>query len=189
MTRRARRITIALFLILLAIPLTYLVLSWRPEDSLEFQASAFWPNPTSGEGEPSTGTTNPQGTIDVLVANKGYFPIRFYYGYLELVGDADPASVVLQHSAPIEDPYIVIPPGKFIRARSGTWDSRGHADGGIRSPGINVRYFWLSALRAQVDDWLGWWYYKRNPNSLRFPKFHTGHAHLIPPPDSATVEP
>jgi hypothetical protein len=188
MSRRAKRFVIALFLILLAVPVVYLVLSWRPEDSLEFQASAFWPNPPPSE-EGSTGNKNTQGTIDVLVANKGHFPIRFYYGYLELVGDADPTSVVLQHAAPIEDHYITIPPGKFIRARSGTWDSRGHQDGGIRSPGIHVRYFWLSAPRAYVDDWLEWWYYKRNPGSLRFPKFHTGHARLIPPPDSATVEP
>jgi hypothetical protein len=175
MSRRAKRFVIALFLILLAVPVIYLVLSWRPKDSLEFQASAFWPTATSEEAP--TGSKHAQGTIDVLIANKGNFPIRFYYGYLELVGEPNPSSVVLQHTEPIEDHYITIPPGKFIRAKSGTWDSHGQPDGGIRSPGIHV------------DEWLGWWYHKRNRGSLRFPGFHEGHAPLIPPPDSATVEP
>ncbi|QIF00667.1 hypothetical protein [Roseimicrobium sp. ORNL1] len=187
MSRRAKRFVIALFLVLLAVPVIYLVLSWRPADPLEFQATAFWPNPPS-EGA-STENKNAQGTIDVLIANKGSFPIRFYHGYLEPVDEPKSSSVILQHAAPIEDPYITIPPGKFIRARSGTWDSLGHPDGGIRSPGIKVRYYWLSAPRAYVDDWLEWWYYKRNSASLRFPAFHEGHALLIPPPDSATVEP
>lgn len=184
MSRRTKRITIALLLTLLAIPVLYLALSWQPKEALEFQASAFWPN----SGDTPSGSTNVQGTIDVLIANKGHFPIRFYHGYLERADDPSPASTVLQHAAPIEDPYIIIPPGKFIRAKSGTWDSRGQQDGGIRSPGIKVRYYWLSTPRAYVDDWLAWWHYKRNPKVLRFPKFHEGHAPLVPPPDSATME-
>jgi hypothetical protein len=184
MSRRAKRFTIALFLILLTVPVLYLAFSWRPADPLEFQASAYWPNPDETAAE----NTNSQGTIDVLVVNKSHFPIRFYNGYLERVDDPAPSSVVFQHTAPIEDSYITIPPGKFVRAKSGTWDSRGQPDGGIRSPGIKVRYYWLSAPRAYFDDWLAWWHYKRNPGLFRFPQFHEAHAPLIPPPDSATME-
>jgi hypothetical protein len=185
MSRRTKRITFALFLTLLAVPVLYLVFSWRPEDSLEFQASSFRPD----SGGPLAEGANVQGAIEVLIVNKGIFPIRFYYGYLERVDDPSPPSVLLQHSEPIADAYLTIPPGKFIRAKSAAWESRGQQDGGLRSPGIKVRYYWLSSPRAYVDDWLAWWYYRRNPASLRFPSFHEGHATLIPPPDSATVEP
>lgn len=186
MSRRAKRFTIAIFLVLLIIPAVYFVLSWRPPDSLEFQASAFWPNPTSSGS--SAGTANQKGTIDVLIANKGCVPIRFYYGYLERENDSSPSSVILQHTAPVKNRYVTIPPGKFVRGKAGIWESGGEKDGGIHSTGIKVRYYWLSAPRASMDDWLDWWHRKRNPKSLRLPNIHESTAPLIPPPNNATAE-
>jgi hypothetical protein len=182
MSRRAKRITIALFSILFVIPVVYLALSWRPPDALEFQASAFWPDPSSA------GTTNSKGTIDVLIANKGHFPIRFYYGYLEREDDASPSSAILQHTEPAKDRYVTIPPGKFVRGKAGIWDSKGEKNGGIHSTGIKVRYYWLSAPGASMNDWLDRWHQKRNPERSWHPEVHESTAPLIPPPNSATVE-
>ncbi|MEZ0273923.1 MAG: hypothetical protein ACAH88_03390 [Roseimicrobium sp.] len=183
MSRRAKRIILALFLVLIAIPVLYVIFSWRPADALRFQACGYFP----AEGQPA-GVAGSRGNVEVLIENTGHFPIRYYMGYV--VRDADGSGAPGSLLSGTEEStvyHVTIPPGKFIRARAKDWDPRGQSDGGIRSPGISVRHYWLSSTRAYWDDLLAWWYWKRNPGSLRFPAFHEGHAPLIPPPDSASM--
>ncbi|RBP36969.1 hypothetical protein DES53_115110 [Roseimicrobium gellanilyticum] len=137
MSRRAKLIILAIFLVLLAIPAAYVALTWSPGNPLRFRLE---PDTSQKDG----------GTFIIAIENTSATTVEFLYLWSSFTGDLSPdSSGFRQMSSPM---FASIPPRSTHRTSLRVTRAELDAYAGRHW----VEYMWRSWVNAQAVQAVSW---------------------------------
>jgi hypothetical protein len=155
MSRRTKIIIATFFLVLLAIPAVYTVLTWRPENPLRFRIVK-----DQGLQKPYMPGRGPVQTFVVEVKNASSVPVELFGAFLhqqtsvarssrDMIGEMYAEPLLLPHLIPSED-YGTgsIPPGGTVYLLANVAQSMD-----IRLGEVQVSYTWVSRTKGNCVGW------------------------------------
>ena len=152
MSRRTKLLITTIFLVLLAIPVVYIVLTWSPPNPLRFSVVDFHGPPQADVLRMGT----PAVSVNLAVENTSSSPVHLYTAVISKPGsrpdsrDLKDASIWLWNGkAP------VIRPGGTLYCSMAVREGR-YED--VTRGNLEIHYDWISDIRSKMGDacrWLG----------------------------------
>lgn len=167
MSHRTKLLIATLFLVLLAIPAAYVILTWTTSDPLRFQIIAYH-EPSSPQAWPA------HGKLELRVENTSHLPVHLDLSSLRREGHHPRAAAQLYEvSSPTSGDTLVIPPRSSASCAykvlpkigsSSPWDN------------VAVSYSWRSGTKVRYDE-ICHWLYDYTPPRLQKPEVF---IHVLP---------
>ncbi|QIF01970.1 hypothetical protein [Roseimicrobium sp. ORNL1] len=158
MSRRVKLIITALFLVLLAIPTVYVILTWSPPNPLRFRLVGY-------EDPSRKGQFRDSGKLNMIVENTSSVPVYVVWATMKRAGNpdsvADPFSQLREVYGPDDSDSMIIPPHTSLPCFCPVLQDEYPASA---FENIELFYGWMSANRVKASQARIWLF-------LRVPEF------------------